>query len=210
MRFTFLTVSIALATLASAQLGKLNNCPLLGPAYPPADLQRSRAIKDAKKSFAKLIDDAIATGETDLGKLNTATTSFSVGVFSAHSDEFLYEHHHRGTKLNGTLAGDVLNADTLYRIGSVSKLLTVYTYLVKLGPAYWHEPITKFVPELAEFSAGDRVHRVQWSEVTLGALAGHMAGLQRNSLGFAHPQKILSRQLILVRWIRRPIRRTWS
>ncbi|OHE99991.1 hypothetical protein CORC01_04638 [Colletotrichum orchidophilum] len=172
---------LAIADLVNGQRVDLSNCPLLGPAYPHPNLHKSQVIKDTKESFAKLIENAIFTGETELGKINTATASFSIGVFSADSDKFIYEHHHRGTQLEGTLTGGSLNANTLYRIGSVTKLLTVYMILIKLGPTYWNEPITKFIPELADAPAGNRAHRVQWSEVTLGALASHMSGLPRNN-----------------------------
>lgn len=182
MRLTWSLFFFAFLGLASSQRAGLSNCPLLGPTYPPPDLHKSQVIKDVQKAFANLINDAVATGKTELGDINTETASFSIGVFSTHSEDFLYEHHHQGTELNGSLTGGVLNAETLYRIGSVTKLLTVYTLLVKLGPSYWNEPIIKFIPELADAPTGNRAHRVQWSEVTLGALAGHMAGLPRNSM----------------------------
>ncbi|KAL2883376.1 hypothetical protein SGCOL_001056 [Colletotrichum sp. CLE4] len=155
---------LVIGALVTSQRADLSNCPLLGPAYPRPNLHKSQVIKDTQESFAKLIEDAVSTGETDLGKINTATASFSIGVFSADSDEFLYEHHHQGTELEGTVTGGSLDLDTLYRIGSVTKLLTVYTILVKLGPTYWNEPITKFIPELANAPAENRAHRVQWSE----------------------------------------------
>ncbi|EXF80867.1 hypothetical protein CFIO01_03375 [Colletotrichum fioriniae PJ7] len=172
---------LAIGGLVTSQRAALSNCPLLGPAYPLPNLHKSQVIKDTQESFAKLIQDAISTGETELGKINTATASFSIGIFSADSDEFLYEYHHQGTELKGTVTGGSLDSDTLYRIGSVTKLLTVYTILVKLGPTYWNEPITKFIPELADVPAGRRAHRVQWSEVTLGGLASHMSGIARNN-----------------------------
>ncbi|KAK1535157.1 uncharacterized protein CCOS01_03909 [Colletotrichum costaricense] len=172
---------LSIGGLVVSQRVDLSNCPLLGPAYPLPDLHKSQVIKDTKESFAKLIKDVISTGETEFGKINTATASFSIGVFSANSDEFLYEYHHQGTELNGTITGGSLDSDTLYRIGSVTKLLTVYTILVKLGPKYWNEPITNFIPELADAPVGHRAHRTQWSEVTLGGLASHMSGIARNN-----------------------------
>ncbi|KAK1702151.1 beta-lactamase/transpeptidase-like protein [Colletotrichum acutatum] len=173
---------LAIDALVTSQRADLTNCPLLGPAYPLPNLHKSQVIKDKRESFTKLINNAISTGETELGKINTATASFSISVFSADSDEFLYEYHHQGTELKGTVTGGSLDSDTLYRIGSVTKLLTVYTILVKLGPTYWNEPITKFIPELADAPAGHRAHRVQWSEVTLGGLASHMSGIARNKV----------------------------
>ena len=49
------------------------------------------------------------------------------------------------------LRTNTLNTDeTVYRVGSISKLLFLYTFLVEVGHAHWHRPITDFVPELAE------------------------------------------------------------
>ncbi|KAL0940306.1 uncharacterized protein CTRU02_203069 [Colletotrichum truncatum] len=182
MRSTKPYALLALAGLGSSQLIELSNCPILGPAYPALkDLRKSRVIRDTGDSFTKIIEEAVATGETEWGLIGTANTSFSLSVFSADSDDYLFEYHHRGTELDGSLTGDVLNADTLYRIGSVSKLFTVYTLLIKLDPSYWSQPITNFIPELADAPTNNGARQVQWSDVTLGALMSHMGGLARNN-----------------------------
>jgi len=71
--------------------------------------------------------------------------------------------------------------NTVYRIGSNSKLLTAYTILVEVGHAYWHRPVTDFVPELAAAAAScnstaEPLLCVDWHGITLGALASHLAG----------------------------------
>jgi len=80
---------------------------------------------------------------------------------------------------------NTLNTDeTVYRVGSISKLLFLYTFLVEVGHAHWHRPITDFVPELAEAAEScsaelDPLTCPDWDEITLGALASHLAGLGR-------------------------------
>lgn len=74
--------------------------------------------------------------------------------------------------------------ETVYRVGSISKLLFLYTFLVEVGHAHWHRPITDFVPELAEAAEScsaesDPLTCPDWHEITLGALASHLAGLGR-------------------------------
>lgn len=74
--------------------------------------------------------------------------------------------------------------DTVYRVGSISKLLFLYTFLVEVGHDYWHRSITDFVPELVEAARScsaesDPLTCPDWDDITLGALASHLAGIGR-------------------------------
>jgi CubicO group peptidase (beta-lactamase class C family) len=85
--------------------------------------------------------------------------------------------------MKGFLTSQTLNEDTVFRVGSVSKLITVYTLLAEVGMERMHDPVTRWVPELARAAKknkGDPARRVQWDEVTIGQLCGHMAGISRN------------------------------
>lgn len=71
--------------------------------------------------------------------------------------------------------------DTVYRIGSNSKLLTAYTILVEVGHAHWHRPVVDFVPELAAAAVTCNATTQpllcpDWNSITLGALASHLSG----------------------------------
>lgn len=66
----------------------------------------------------------------------------------------------------------------------MSKLITIYTYLVEVGHAYWDKPVTDFIPELAAAAvncsaAEDPLSCTGWDSITLGALASHLAGVAR-------------------------------
>jgi hypothetical protein len=74
------------------------------------------------------------------------------------------------------LVGGKLDANTLYRLGSVEKLFTVYTFIAKLGTKYWSEPVTRFIPELTDSPTENSVTTFNWSAVTLGSLAGQING----------------------------------
>ncbi|KAK4463217.1 D-alanyl-D-alanine-carboxypeptidase/endopeptidase AmpH [Cladorrhinum samala] len=149
------------------------NCPILGPAYPPVtEISSSNAFGAARATADKLITDGLASGQLD-----NQTSAFSVQVFSIYSDDPVYEYHHAAPALNLT----TLNGDTIYRIGSISKLITVYTILSKLPDWYWDEPVSKYIPELSGLAPPeDSLAAVDWSKVTLGALASQMGGIGRD------------------------------
>jgi CubicO group peptidase (beta-lactamase class C family) len=165
----------ALGGLAVAQ--EAANCGILGPAYPiPAKLSSLDAIKEEQTRFEAMFAQIINGTATDWGPIGLENSSFSVGVFAANEEGYLFEHHHLAPGHAASLTGGELNADTIYRIASVTKLLTVYTILTQLGTRYWEEPVTKFVPELANALESD----VRWSEITLGALAAQLSGVARD------------------------------
>ncbi|KEF62918.1 uncharacterized protein A1O9_00892 [Exophiala aquamarina CBS 119918] len=107
-------LSLCLAQIQPAQ--KSNNCPLLGPVFPaPTDPIASKAIQAAADSFPDLLKEALGAG-----LLDNQTTSFSINVFSANHT--LFEYHYAAPGLNGSLAAGLLNNQTIYRVGSLSKL----------------------------------------------------------------------------------------
>lgn len=46
-----------------------------------------------------------------------------------------------------------MDSNTIYRIGSVSKLLIVYTDLAAVGDVSFNEPVTKYIPEPAAYTS---------------------------------------------------------
>ena len=148
-----------------AGLGLSQDCPLLGPAYPEvANLGSSAAFKAAKTALDTEIANALANGELD------KNTYFGIRVFSKTSDKPLYEKYY----------GSSIGPDTVFSIASISKLITVYATLTEIGDKYWDEPITKYVPELANRKVKNPVYDINWDEVTLGALASHLAGIPQH------------------------------
>lgn len=179
----FAAFAFLLTSPVKCQNVGLTDCSLLGPVYPlPANLSNSRAIQNAQTTFSSLLNQVIQNGSSLYGPIDSVNTSISIGVFSTQSDKLLAEFHHLGSAPGNKahLTGGKLNGDTIYRTGSVGKMLTVYTFLAKLGTKYWSEPITKFVPELAHAHVDNTVRNINWSQVTLGSLAGQMSGLPRD------------------------------
>lgn len=167
---------LVLLTLAGSALSQTNPaCPLLGPVFPPVrkNLGSSRAIKDAVVQLTGLMDEVVEAG---------TNTTFYVQAFSGTDKLFHYKYVPESAKKS--LTSDSLNENTVFRIGSVSKLLTVYTLLAEVGIKRLNDPVTKWVPELAKAVKyrRDPVQGTQWDEVTIGQLASHMSGIGRNCM----------------------------
>lgn len=156
------------------------NCPILGPDFPtPQHISTSVLLTDAQASFVKLLSNSASTVSND--------SAFSISLFSVDEDELLFQYHHSPPVPPATGVSTV-DADSIYRIGSLTKVFSVWTFLIEVGDGYFSEPITRYVPELAaavlrsgnnsvEF---DEIDNVRWDDVTLGALASHMAGIARD------------------------------
>ncbi|KAJ7928130.1 beta-lactamase/transpeptidase-like protein, partial [Mycena leptocephala] len=157
------------------------NCPILGLSFPtPKSLSTSSLIQDASANLTATIEQTLQSGQS-----LDFNTSFSVGIFSIASSDLLFQYHHSAPSLvNSTTGVTAVDADTIYRIGSVSKLLTVFTYLIELGDASWSDPVTKYIPELQTASGSDPVSSAAWADITVGALAAQLSGIGRdNGLG---------------------------
>jgi len=78
-----------------------------------------------------------------------------------------------------------IDGDTVYRMGSLTKIFTILTFLAEVGDTSWNEPITKFIPEIAAMVAegSDNSHSLttpDWGAITIGALASQISGLMRD------------------------------
>ncbi|KAG9233380.1 beta-lactamase/transpeptidase-like protein [Amylocarpus encephaloides] len=156
---------------------------VFGPSFPtPSNLVNDPIMREATKDFQALIKQALSTGTSSHGEFDNATTAFSFDFYSTADENSIFEYHHSPPLLTNVPSGvKTVDRNTIYRIGSVTKLLTVYSFLIQVGDAQFHDPITKYVPELLARSnyttRKDSVHQISWSDVTIGALASHMAGV---------------------------------
>lgn len=149
-----------------------DDCPILGPSFPSNfDPSSSTAIRELQSLFPEQIESLFSSGV-----INRTHVSFSIDVFSTATNSSIYSYHHAAPGLNGTLTAGVLNDGTIYRIGSVSKLYTVYAILAIAGMEVLDHPVTRYLPELAGNSRSDPLERIIWDDVTVGALASHLGG----------------------------------
>ncbi|KAI5922995.1 beta-lactamase/transpeptidase-like protein [Camillea tinctor] len=176
---SFSLVFVATELLITAH--GIPNCPYPGPAFPkPTNLASSDIIQTALTNLTATFNARGADPSN-----NPNVTSWSIQVFSASSDEPVWEHYHTAMDiLNSNNPGvKAVDGDTVYRLGSLTKIFTVMTFLAEAGDAYWNTPVTRFVPELdllAGKSDYDPILNVAWDEITLGNLASHMAGIVRD------------------------------
>jgi CubicO group peptidase (beta-lactamase class C family) len=170
-------LSLGLAVLPQQAQAQQSPCPLLGAIFPPVQ----HPLKS--NSFSNTIAHLNTTFKNldKNGTLDEFNTTFYVQAFSA--SDTLFQHGYIPSSMKGFLTSGTLNENTIFRIGSVSKLLTVYNLLAEVGMKRMNDPVTKWVPELARAAKknkGDPVRRVQWDEVTIGQLSGHLSGISRN------------------------------
>ncbi|KAH7153562.1 beta-lactamase/transpeptidase-like protein [Dactylonectria macrodidyma] len=161
-----------LAVCTATRIVATDEVPLIGPSFSSNfDPSDSTAVRQAKAVFPGLIDDLFASKA-----LNKTDLVFAIDVFSAATNASIYSYYHVGEGQNDTLTAGVLNDKTVSRLGSVSKLFTTYAILAQAGIEVFSHPVTRYLPELAGNSTGDYLHRIQWDEITVGALASHQAG----------------------------------
>ncbi|KAI0444317.1 beta-lactamase/transpeptidase-like protein [Xylaria telfairii] len=164
---------VSACVLSSCKAGP--TCPLEGPVFPkPLRLAHSDAIKATVAILTELFK-----GVTD----NARDYSFALEVFSAHDPDPIFSVLHTAPKLAtlNTTGVNTVDENTVFRLGSLSKIHTIYLFLINAGDKVWNEPITKYVPELRELtSRSDPVLDTAWEKVTIGGLATQMTGVPRD------------------------------
>lgn len=141
------------------------HCPPLGPVLPaPTNPSKSPEVQTAISQF-----------ETYFSSLASpfSGSAISISVQSIHeSDKLIDLHHTPPIRQAGTT--NLVTGDTLYRLGSISKILTTLATL-RAG-IRMDDPITTYLPELRSIDAADGFS-VAWDDITVGSLASHMSGL---------------------------------
>lgn len=182
----FLSASITLlAAISAAANLDTQPCPLYGQNYPaPTGLATSKHVEAAAESVLYQLLKA-KNETTAYGPLDIKTTAFSVDFYSLDDEDTIFSHHYMPAQLldQRTAGVEEVDSNTIYRVGSVSKLWTVYLYLLAAGDETWNDPITRFIPELqgmTKIKESDPTSDVDWESITVGALASHLAGIGRD------------------------------
>ncbi|KAF7528005.1 hypothetical protein PCG10_001940 [Penicillium crustosum] len=166
------TSLLGLAASSTARIIATDEVPLIGPSFlSNFDPSNSSAINHAKSQFPGLIDSLFSTGE-----LNRTDLAFHIDVFSAATNKSIYSYSHVGENSKPSLTSGELNDKTISRIGSVTKLFTVYAIIAKAGIEVFAHPVTKYLPELAGNSDSEPLDSIRWEDITVGALANQQAG----------------------------------
>ncbi|MCJ1241109.1 hypothetical protein MMC14_009113 [Varicellaria rhodocarpa] len=154
-------------------------------------LGSSSAVQEALKNLTGTLDENVTNGNGFHGPTTPSTTSFSIALFSTspgNSSElpFFYQYHHTASTLqNSTNGVQKFNANSVYRIGTLTQVFTVWAFLIEAGDSYWYNSVTRYVPELAQAARAlnaqqNPIEYEDWDDVTVGDLASHMAGMGRD------------------------------
>ncbi|KAJ5244024.1 hypothetical protein N7489_004120 [Penicillium chrysogenum] len=163
---------LGFAVSSTARIIATDEVPLLGPSFlSNFDPSNSTAISHAKSEFPGLIDNLFSTGA-----LNRTDLAFHIDVFSASTNKSIYSYSHVGENSKKSVTSGELNDKTISRLGSVTKLFTVYAIIAKAGIEVFSDPVTKYLPELAGNPANDPLESIRWEDITVGALASQQAG----------------------------------
>ena len=157
-------------------------CPLYGAAFPPPmNIAASDPLQNALADLRSLYDAGFATVNSSYGPVNP-DAAYAVQFFSLDSDEPLLEYYHTGTALSNSSGVKEVDGDSVFRVGSISKLITVYMLLAEIGDGYWDVRVTDVIPELQNRTRWeeDEIEYVEWRDITLSALAGQVAGITRD------------------------------
>lgn len=168
----------------------MDYCPPLGPVYePPRNLSADASICLAAQNLTATLNQLLGSREASTSTFALNTTSFSIDLFSAHDHGSLFQYHFTASALNASSTKKV-DENTVYRVGSISKIVTVLALLLQEGKVHFDDPITKFIPELARYAEEDNeddeesetyddLATTKWSQITVGALASQLSGIGR-------------------------------
>jgi hypothetical protein len=157
-------------------------CPPFNPPLPiSAPLAGTAAISRAVQALTTSVEIVLADGTV----LDNTTTSFSSDFYSLDENRPLFNYHFSAPGLSNASEGVTeVDSETVYRVGSVSKVFTVYAFLANVGDVSWNQPITKYVPELARVASSTAddsdLDVVRWEDVTIGSLASQLSGIARD------------------------------
>lgn len=194
MHTSLLTLPFVLfVSLVQSQTSNIDT--LLGRVLPPPQkLSTNPVFNSFTKNLSSTIDSFIATNNVTIptGSIDFSAHSFSISFFSGSEQQPLYQTSRSSPLLANTTAGTkTVDSNSVFRIGSVSKLLTVWLFLIEAGDLTFSHPITEYIPELRALDTAREVAglfgmenatQISWSEITVGALASHMAGIQREGM----------------------------
>ncbi|KAF7561625.1 hypothetical protein G7046_g2511 [Stylonectria norvegica] len=147
-------------------------CPPLGAVLPaPKSPSRSEAVETAVSKLKEGLD-----AETSSFK----SSALSIAVKSIHEDGYLFNYHF--TPPNAGSGASSVDDHTIYRIASGTKLFTVLASLQSKS-INMEDSVLKYLPDLGKSTSDNDNTSIQWEDVTVASLAGHLSGLVAQDLG---------------------------
>jgi CubicO group peptidase (beta-lactamase class C family) len=163
--------------------------PLRGPIFPSSrSLSSSEALQSAIANLTQPLQQTISNGKASYGPFDPTNASYSVELFSTLESTLFTNQFTTPTLVTAKYGVKSVDSNTVFRIGSLTKLFTVCTFLIEAWDAKFNDPVTKYVPRLLE--AAEAMNDTEgsldyeaWDEITLAELASQMADIGRNYEG---------------------------
>jgi len=160
---------------------------LLGPIYaPPSGLSTSNTINTWASNVSITLNQILSSGHSDFGEFEANTSTVSITALSTEDDEYVpfFDFHYSSPFLDHEAGGtNHATKDSIYRIGSISKLFTVYALLLECGWKCWDDSISQYIPELHRAVSARPLNAIDepdWGQITVGALASQLSGVGRD------------------------------
>lgn len=172
---------------------------LTGTYPPPIDLSSNNSVVAASwKNLTQGFDSALKSNDANASKTFAAVrnVTFSAGLFSIHDPAASkLQYHYTSPEIakapNGT---NKVDGSSIYRVASVSKLVTVYLGMLTLTNDDWNTPISRFIPEFTT-AGSSGVDTIDWEQITPWALATQLAGIPQ--IGVAIADRLLQYEAAL-------------
>ncbi|RDW60275.1 hypothetical protein BP5796_11881 [Coleophoma crateriformis] len=160
--------------------------------FPPLSLNAGSEVAEALRAKLSDIVRNVLEDHSVQGQWDAATSSFAIQLTS--TDETIWASYH-----TAAVTGDIgaaqkqVTGQTAFRVASLSKTFTVLALLLEKS-IHLDDPVTDYIPELSHTSE----NLIQWHQISLRALASHLAGIPRDTGGNCFVwNEILDREDIL-------------
>ena len=157
-----------------------SHCYIPSRPYPAPVLRPSDdpLISLLKELNAEIDVEGWSDGPCFSHPFDANITSFAVEITSA--EQSLWGHYHTAPFLGNYTDSEPtpVNANTAFRIASISKIFTVLAMLLKekAGHLNMRDSIMKYIPDLAQDEDDDGT---RWEDITLESLASQLSGIPR-------------------------------
>ncbi|KAI9753260.1 MAG: hypothetical protein M4579_005233 [Chaenotheca gracillima] len=162
----------------------------LVPTYPaPVDLTSNQSSVAASwKNLTSILDGCVQGKDLSASAAalkGVDNITFSAGLFSLHDPGAIkLQYHHTSSEVKTAKYGGTrqVDANSIYRVASISKLVTALTGMIELSEEDWNRPLSEVIPDFVKdrikgAAASDQTQTVQWDKVTLWSLATQLSGI---------------------------------
>ncbi|KAI0554758.1 beta-lactamase/transpeptidase-like protein [Xylaria curta] len=161
----------------------------LGPLNPaPVDLTSdTSSVQSQWKNITSSLEGHLNGTARNEALSGLDKITFSLGLFSVHDPKAAgsLQYHHTGPDVrNGTFGVNTVDGNSIYRVASMTKVMTVYSGLLLLKLSDWHKPLTEIFPEISSLPENDPVHHIQWETITPFSLASQISGIPADARPF--------------------------